>query len=134
MIPIALEVAAGKRPKMSVFGDDYRTKDGSCIRDYIHVEDLASAHLLALEYLFAGKKSMAFNLGTSKGKSVLEVIKTIEKVTGKKINYTIEDRRPGDPPVLVADPKLAKKILKWKPKYTDLKVTVKHAWEWMNKK
>lgn len=133
LIPIVLEVAAGKRQQMTVNGTNYETKDGSCIRDYIHVMDLASAHVGAVKYLLDGKQSVGLNLGVGRGFSVLEVLKCAEKITGKKINYTVGARREGDPPVLVADSSLAQKTLSWSPQYCDLEVIIKHAWDWFKK-
>ena len=130
LIPLVLDVATGKRLDIKVFGADYPTRDGSCIRDYIHVEDLASAHVLALKYLQAGGVSECFNLGNEWGTSVLEVIEAAEKVTGKEILVTLTDRRPGDPAVLVGSGEKAKRVLGWEPKYADIETIVWHAWEW----
>ncbi|MFC2084350.1 UDP-glucose 4-epimerase GalE [Bacteroidota bacterium] len=118
--PIVMEVAAGMRENMVVFGNDYSTKDGTCIRDYIHVTDLAFAHLLAMDYITRENKNLIVNLGVGEGSSVLEVIQTAEKVTGKKVTYDIADRRIGDPEKLIASSKLAFEILGWKAKYSDL--------------
>jgi len=128
LIPIILEVAKGKRPKIMVFGDDYDTKDGSCIRDYIHVNDLAEAHILAMEKL-SSIDSDFFNLGNGKGFSVLEIIEECRNITDKEIKSEIAERRAGDPAVLIADYKKAEKILGWKPK-RDIKQVIKTAWEW----
>lgn len=130
IIPLVLEVAVGKRPQISVFGDDYKTPDGTCVRDYIHTDDLAQAHFLALEYLKKGGKSAAFNLGNDKGFSVLDIIKTAEKVTGKTIKIKFTERRAGDPAVLVSSSSLIKKTLGWKPKYSSIKTIISHAWNW----
>lgn len=116
LIPLILQVPLGKRDHISIFGDDYPTRDGTCIRDYIHVEDLASAHILAIKYLLEGNKSNIFNLGTGDGQSVKEMIDMSEKIVGKEIKKEITDRRPGDPAILVASNKKAKDILKWEPK------------------
>lgn len=133
LIPLILQAAAGRRPAISVFGQDYATPDGTCIRDYIHVEDLVDAHVLALEYLLAGNDSDAFNLGNGNGFSVKEVIASAERVTGKPIPVTYADRRAGDPPRLVADATRAKTILGWKPKRADLDTIVADAWRWEQK-
>ncbi len=118
--PVVMETIAGLRHEMQVFGDDYETPDGTCIRDYIHVSDLAVAHLKAMEYLLENDENLVVNLGTGEGHSVKEVIQTAERVTGKKVNYTITDRRPGDPPALAASNHLAKELLGWQPEYSDL--------------
>ncbi len=115
LIPLVLQTALGEREKILVFGDDYETNDGTCIRDYIHVNDLADAHLKALEYLNDGNESTAINLGTGSGYSVLEIIKEVEKIAGISVKYEIVERREGDPAVLVADNKKAKKLLGWSP-------------------
>ncbi len=131
LIPNILKsVASGGELTLNVFGTDYQTPDGSCVRDYIHVNDLASAHLLAGEYLQSNSGYHAFNLGIGKGFSVLEVIKAAEAVTGQKIEYKPCDRRPGDPPVLVADSTLAQNTLGWQPAYTDIESIIKTAWPW----
>jgi UDP-glucose 4-epimerase len=129
LIPIVLQVANGQRKAISIFGDDYPTPDGTCIRDYIHVDDLASAHELALHKLEPGKV-IKLNLGTGKGYSVREVINACRKVTGKEIPEEIGARRPGDPPELVADSSLAKKTLGWKPKFESVEQIVESAWKW----
>jgi UDP-glucose 4-epimerase len=132
LIPLVLEAAKGIRPNIKVFGTDYDTPDGTCIRDYIHVVDLAEAHQCALEYLLKGGNSVACNLGTGKGVSVKEVIAVAEKVTGLKVPVVLEDRRPGDPPQLVANPIKAKEVLGWEAKNKNLEVIIKSAWSWMN--
>lgn len=129
LIPLVLEVPLGKREKILIFGDDYETKDGTCIRDYIHVMDLIEAHLLALEYLSKGNESNIFNLGNGMGFSVKEIIKASEKATGQKINSEVAPRRLGDPKVLVASSQKAKDILGWKPKYTDINDIISSAWK-----
>jgi UDP-glucose 4-epimerase len=129
LIPIVLQVALGQREKITIFGDDYPTPDGTCIRDYVHVDDLADAHLRALERLAPGK-GLCVNLGTGKGQSVREVIEACRKVTGHAIPEAIGARRPGDPPELVADASLAKKVLGWQPKYTKIDDIVATAWRW----
>lgn len=130
LIPLALQAISGKRPPLQLFGQDYNTPDGTCIRDYIHVDDLASAHILAIESLINGGSSGVFNLGSNHGYSVNEVIQTAAKVTGKQVPLTYAPRRPGDPATLVADASLAKKVLGWQPQYTDLAQIIAHAWAW----
>ncbi|BDZ67733.1 UDP-glucose 4-epimerase GalE [Methanobacterium ferruginis] len=133
LIPLILDAAMGKREDIKIFGTDYPTPDGTCIRDYIHVTDLADAHIKALKYLENGGKSEVFNLGNGNGFSVREVIEEARKVTGKKIKATETVRRPGDPPILVGSSDKARKILKWKPKYDDLSQIISTAWEWHKK-
>lgn len=134
LIPLALDAAAGLRKYIKVFGSDYKTPDGTCVRDYIHVADLASAHLLALQYLGRGGSNGGFNLGNGKGFSVLEVIKTVEKVSGKNIKVEMASRRPGDPDALVASSSRARRVLGWKPVSPDLETIITHAWQWHKKK
>ncbi len=134
IIPLVLDAAGGQRPDIKVFGMDYDTPDGSCVRDYIHVTDLASAHLLALHYLEAGNQSDFFNLGNEKGTSVFEVIDSVRRITGKKFKVTPVDRRPGDPDILVGSSVKAQKILGWKPQYADIDTIVRHAWNWHENK
>lgn len=129
LIPITLQVALGKREKVSIFGNDYDTPDGTCLRDYIHINDLADAHIKALEYLNNGGSSDIFNLGTGNGNSVLEIIRTAEKIIGEKIKFEITDRRAGDPAVLVADNKKAKQVLGWQPEF-NLEKIISTAWNW----
>lgn len=129
LIPLVLQVALGKRPYIEVFGTDYPTPDGTCIRDYVHVDDLAEAHLLALERLEHGK-GMRFNLGIGRGYSVREVIRTAEEVTGKKIAVKEGPRRAGDPPELVASSEAIQRELGWRPRCTDLRPIVETAWNW----
>jgi len=129
LIPLALRAAAGLAPPLQVFGGDYPTSDGTCVRDYIHVNDLASAHVKALEYLAAGNASLAVNLGTGAGASVREVISAAEKATGKAVPHMIVDRRAGDPPALVANPAKAQDLLKWKAG-RGLQEIVNSAWKW----
>jgi UDP-glucose 4-epimerase len=133
LIPIILDVAKGQREDVQIFGTDYPTPDGTCIRDYIHVVDLADAHLQALKYLESGGKSDVFNLGNGNGFSVLEVIRTAQEVTGKSIKTVETKRRPGDPPVLVGSSEKAREILKWDPKFTELSLIIETAWEWQQK-
>ena len=130
LIPLILDVAVGKREDIKIFGTDYDTPDGTCIRDYIHVTDLAEAHILALEYLQNGGKSDFFNLGNGNGFSVKEVIETARKVTGKNIKAAEADRRPGDPPILVGSSDKAKEKLNWNPKYDKLSKIIETAWNW----
>lgn len=134
IIPLVLDAASGLRPDVKVFGTDYDTPDGSCVRDYIHVEDLASAHLLALKHLEAGKSSDFFNLGNERGTSVLEVVESVRRVTGKSFKAIHADRRPGDPAKLVGASEKAKKILGWKPRFEEIDTIVSHAWKWHEKK
>ena len=133
LIPLVLDAAIGKRPSITIFGDDYDTSDGTCIRDYIHVTDLADAHVRALKYLEEGGETTKYNLGNSKGFSVKEVIDTAEKVTGKVIPVVIGKRRPGDPPRLVGYAARIRKELEWSPKYTDLVTIIETAWKWHQK-
>ena len=129
LIPLALRAAAGDGPELHVFGSDYPTPDGTCVRDYIHVNDLASAHVKALEHLAAGKGSFAVNVGTGAGASVREVISAVEKVTGKAVPHRLVPRRPGDPPALVANPAKAQSLLNWKAA-RGLHEIVTTAWSW----
>ena len=128
LIPIVLQVAQGKRQEIAVFGDDYPTPDGTCVRDYIHVTDLATAHIAALEYLEKGGKTDQFNLGNGKGYSVKEVIETCRRVTGHPIPAVVKGRRPGDPPTLVASAEKANAILGWKPIFDSLHSIIETAW------
>ena len=130
LIPIVLQVANKKRQSVNIFGNDYQTPDGTCIRDYIHVSDLAAAHYLALEYLNKGGKSDIFNLGNGVGFSVKEVIDASREVTGDKIPAIVSKRREGDPKTLIASSDKARNILGWQPKYTDLKEIIQTAWMW----
>ena len=133
LIPLALQAAAGLGPELSIFGADYPTPDGTCIRDYIHVNDLASVHVKALEHLAAGKESFAVNVGTGKGASVREVLSAVEEVTGKRVPHKIVPRRPGDPPALVANPAKAQALLEWKAA-RGLRDVVATAWNWMERR
>ncbi|MEA5532706.1 UDP-glucose 4-epimerase GalE [Crocosphaera sp. XPORK-15E] len=134
LIPLALLTALKKRDHLFIFGTDYDTPDGTAVRDYIHVNDLASAHVLGLEYLLNGGKSEMFNLGNGNGFSVREVIDTAKKITGIDFLVKESDRRPGDPPMLVGSSQKAKSILGWKPQYSDLETIVNHAWKWHQKR
>lgn len=130
LIPLVLQVPNGKREYISVFGNDYDTKDGTCERDYIHVNDLAQAHILAMEYLSKGGESNIFNLGNGVGFTVKEVIETARKVTNHTIPIREEERRAGDPSVLIASSEKARKVLGWKPQYADLETIISTAWKW----
>lgn len=134
LIPLVLLTALGKRDSIAIFGTDYDTVDGTCIRDYIHVNDLASAHILGLEYLLNGGKSDFFNLGNGGGFSVKEVIEAAITVTGRQIKAIKCDRRPGDPPTLVGSSKKAIETLGWSPKYPHIKDIISHAWQWHQKR
>jgi UDP-glucose-4-epimerase GalE len=132
LIPLALQTAAGKKSQLEIFGTDYPTADGTCIRDYIHVSDLADAHVRALEYLQREEGSLFANLGTGTGYSVRQIIDTVESVTGQKVAVHLGSRRAGDPPELVADPSRARKVLGWQAQRT-LENIVETAWKWMQK-
>jgi UDP-glucose-4-epimerase GalE len=129
LIPLALQAVQGTRPPLTVFGTDYPTPDGTCIRDYVHVDDLAEAHLLALEKIEAGR-GLCLNLGTGRGHSVREVVRACEEVTGKAVPLREGPRRAGDPPALVAAAGRANEVLGWRPRYADLRQTVETAWNW----
>jgi UDP-glucose 4-epimerase len=122
--------ALGKLPAIQILGTDYPTPDGTCVRDYIHVSDLAQAHVQGLQYLENGGASDVFNLGNGLGFSVREVIEAAREVTGREIPVVERDRRPGDPPVLVGSSDKARKVLGWQPQYADLKQILTHAWQW----
>jgi UDP-glucose 4-epimerase len=130
LIPLALQVAAGQRAAIRIFGTDYPTPDGTCLRDYVHVNDLAAAHLLALDRLLGGGESAVYNLGNSTGYSVREVIDTARAITGHSIPAIESPRRPGDPAVLVADSSKARCELGWKPRFEDLRSIIETAWAW----
>ncbi len=130
LIPLVLMTALGQRESVSIFGTDYPTPDGTCIRDYIHVTDLADAHVLGLEYLLQGGDTAVFNLGNGNGFSVKQMIDTARMVTGRNISVVESNRRPGDPPILVGSSDKARNILGWQPQYADLAEIVKHAWHW----
>lgn len=130
IIPLVLDAASGKRQEIKVFGTDYATKDGSCVRDYIHVTDLADAHVRALHYLENGGESACFNLGNEKGTSVLEIIRAVKKETGKDFKVEKAGRRAGDPAMLVGSSQKARQILGWNPRYADVKTIIQHAWHW----
>lgn len=128
LIPLLLRAVVSGKP-VTVFGDDYDTPDGTCVRDYIHVLDLAQAHILALEYLMRGGAPEQFNVGTGSGHTVMEVIHAVEAVTGQKVPYAIGPRREGDPPALVANPDKLRSKLGWAPEYADLRTIIGHAWK-----
>ncbi|MBX9256015.1 UDP-glucose 4-epimerase GalE [Desmonostoc muscorum CCALA 125] len=134
LIPLVLLTALGKRESISIFGTDYPTEDGTCIRDYIHVNDLADAHILGLEYLLKGGDSEVFNLGNGSGFSVREVIAAVQEVTGVSIPIEERDRRPGDPPILIGSGEKARTILGWQPQYPSIKDIVADAWQWHQKR
>ncbi|HEV2500455.1 MAG TPA: UDP-glucose 4-epimerase GalE [Terriglobia bacterium] len=132
LIPRIIQAVLGQIPEVQIYGVDYPTPDGTALRDYIHVSDLADAHVLGLEYLQKSGESAAFNLGTSKGHSVREVIQTVEKVSGRKVPFSEAPRRVGDPPALVADGSKAMRAFGWQPQYPDLETIVQTAWKWHN--
>lgn len=132
LLPIIIEAATGKRECLNVFGNDYETRDGTCVRDYVHVTDLAKAHVMALEKLMDGAKSEVINLGTNTGTTVKEVIQAAEKVIGKKLNVKYVERRPGDPAELVASYDKAKKVLGWEPDYKNIEDIVRTTWDMEN--
>jgi len=132
LIPVVLDAVLGGKP-LDVYGDDYPTADGTCVRDYVHVTDLADAHVRALDYLQKGGASVALNLGTGDGHSVREVIHAVQSVTGREVPHRIAQRRPGDPAILVADPRVAEKCLDWRPQYSTLQSIVSSAWNWQSK-
>jgi UDP-glucose-4-epimerase GalE len=132
LIPLMLRAVQSGKP-VTIFGDDYPTPDGTCIRDYIHVNDLAQAHILAVEHLLGGGESQVFNVGTGTGHSVLEMVKAVEKVTGQKVPYTIGPRREGDPPALVASSAKLRTKLGWRPRYEELETIVEHAWRFASR-
>jgi UDP-glucose-4-epimerase GalE len=130
LIPLVLDAALGRRPDVQVFGTDYETRDGTAIRDYIHVTDLADAHVKAIQYLEGGGETTAINLGTGAGHTVKEVVEAVERVTGRKVPRREVDRRAGDPPSLVADAHRAGATLGWRPQMSDLDSIVRTAWNW----
>jgi len=133
LVPLVLQAASGRRENIAIFGTDYDTPDGTCVRDYIHINDLCSAHLLGLEYLVAGGESKAYNMGNGQGYSIKEVIDVAKKVTGNDFEVKLAERRDGDPAKLVADSSLLQKELGWSPQYNDLETIIRHAWEWEQK-
>ncbi|MFQ5421198.1 MAG: GDP-mannose 4,6-dehydratase, partial [Anaerolineae bacterium] len=128
--PLVLEVALGQREKIIIFGDDYDTPDGSCVRDYIHIIDLAEAHILAMKALLAGGGSRKYNLGNGRGFSVKEVIQTAREVTGHPIPAEVGPRRPGDPDILIASSETINQDLGWRPQYPELRQIIEMAWNW----
>jgi UDP-glucose 4-epimerase len=134
LIPLVLQAALGKRESITVYGSDYPTPDGTCVRDYIHVSDLADAHVLGLQYLLDGNQSAIFNLGNGNGFSVQQVIDAAREITGKPINVVMGDRRAGDPPALVGSSEKARRILNWQPQYAVLHLILQHAWAWHQKR
>lgn len=134
LIPLVLQAGLGKRDAITIFGEDYDTRDGTCIRDYIHIEDLCAAHLLALLNLLEGRSSAAYNLGNGNGFSVREVIEVAERVLQRSIPVLIGERRAGDPSILVADAAMARRELGWNPRHTDLEMIIQHAASWEMKK
>ena len=128
LLPIVMDVICGRRDKLKVFGNDYATPDGTCVRDYVHVEDLAAAHVAAVKKMLAGNFSAVINLGTNKGTSVLEIIQAVERVTGRKVNFEFAPRRAGDPAVIVATNEYAQKVLHWQPKYTNIDEIIQTVW------
>jgi len=130
LIPLVIAAAMGKLPHVEIFGTDYPTADGTAVRDYIHVNDLAHAHLRALKHLNAGGENLALNLGTGTGQSVRQVIAAVERVSKKQVPVKLTGRRAGDPPALVANPRKAAAILGWRAQYNDIDVIVEHAWRW----
>ncbi|MEY2624244.1 MAG: hypothetical protein RL412_19, partial [Pseudomonadota bacterium] len=134
LIPLTLQAASGRRPSIAVFGSDYDTPDGTCIRDYVHIVDLCEAHWLALQSLLGGAGSQQYNLGNGDGFSVLEVIETVRRVTRREFKVIKEARRTGDPPRLVADSTAARSTLGWAPKYPSLETIVEHAWNFEQKR
>ena len=130
LIPLVLDAALGRRADVAVFGDDYDTPDGTCIRDYVHVTDLAEAHVRAVKFLLAGGNSGSFNLGNGRGHSVMEVIAAARRVTAREITVSVGPRRPGDPPSLVSTADFAKRVLEWTPRRTSLETQIADAWRW----
>lgn len=130
LIPLVLQAACRQRPHICIYGTDYPTPDGTCIRDYIHVADIAQAHVLGLEYLFRGGESQTFNLGNGQGFSVRQIIETAQRVTGCPIPVVESDRRAGDPAMLIANSDRARHLLGWQPQYPDIGQIIHHAWRW----
>jgi UDP-glucose 4-epimerase len=134
IIPITLDVASGLRDEMMIFGNDYNTPDGTNIRDYVHVLDLAEAHIAALDYFDRGGENDFFNIGTEKGFSNLEIVEAVKRVTGRDFPVVITDRRPGDPDILVGSSEKARRVLGWVPKYSDIETVIETAWKWHENK
>lgn len=133
LIPNVLKAALSEGKRLKVFGNDYPTSDGTCVRDYIHINDLCQAHLLGLKHMDNHRGAHGFNLGNGRGFSILDIIKTSEEVTGRKIPYDLEPRRPGDPPSLVADSRRAREILGWQPRHAEISDIIRSAWAWHRK-
>jgi UDP-glucose 4-epimerase len=133
LIPLLLDAASRKAPSFRIMGDDYPTPDGTCVRDFIHVVDIAMAHVQAMEYLLAGGLEFAFNLSNQKGYSIRQVIQTVEMVTGRSVPTQVFSRRPGDPPILVGQSDKARLMLRWQPEYEDLSTIIETAWRWHQK-
>lgn len=133
LIPIIMQVLSGHIPELKIYGNDYTTEDGTAIRDYIHVADLATAHILALKHLLNGNPNLTLNLGTSIGSSVKEVVDNITNITGRSINYSYTERREGDAPILVANSSKANEVLGWQAKHSDIKTIIDSAWKWHKK-
>ena len=133
LIPLVLDAASGKRPSITIFGDDYDTHDGTCVRDYIHVEDLANAHVLALKALQEGQKTRAFNLGNGSGYSIKEIIESVERVTGLNVPVQMGPRREGDPASLIGSAETIKQALGWNPRFPSIDDIIKTAWNWHQK-
>lgn len=131
IIPLFLQAALGVKNKISIFGDDYDTPDGSCIRDYVHVSDLATAHVLGVEYLLRGNRSEIFNLSYNHGYSIFEILRTVERVTRRSIPFEITDRRIGDPPILFGNASKVMDKLLWQPKFDNIELIIEHAWKWI---
>ena len=134
LIPLAIQAALGQRPALEIFGTDYPTPDGTAIRDYVHVADLAEAHVLALQHLMNGGDNLAANLGTGQGYSVRQMIAAIERIGGRPVPLRIGPRRPGDPPALVADAAKAQRVLHWQPQCSDIDMIIRTAWRWHNER
>lgn len=133
LITLSLRTASGLKPALHIYGTDYPTPDGTCIRDYIHVDDLANAHQLALDYLLSGGRSQIFNCGYNRGYSVLEVVKTVQDITGVNFPLIYDQRRGGDPPILVADSRKIRQLLNWQPRFDHLPTIIQTAWDWEQK-
>jgi UDP-glucose 4-epimerase len=129
LLPVIMEAACGMREELQIFGNDYDTPDGTCIRDYVHVNDLATGHAAALDYIIKNDQSVTVNLGSETGRSVMEVLETARRVSGRPIPAKIAGRRPGDPAKLAASAALARELLGWKARYSDLETLVKTSWD-----
>ena len=129
LIPVTMECAIGMRPQMQIYGDDYETPDGTCVRDYVHVSDLAAGHAAALDYISKNNKSLTVNLGSENGSSVKEIVEAAKRITGKKIEAPVGGRRPGDPARLIASSKMAQELLGWRAKYSDIDTLIETSWK-----